>query len=83
MHDFDERLPGSKALRDFGADRPLFDRLGECPDDTERDIRIEQREADLADRIVDIVLGEPSPAGHGLQCGRETGSEAVEHGPVL
>ncbi len=48
-----------------------------------RDIGVEQREANLADRIGNIVVGEPAAAGQRLERGGKAGGESVEHGAIL
>ena len=53
---------GFSAWRDLGAARPLLDRGDEVPDDGQRDVGLEQRDADLARGGVDVGLGEPTLA---------------------
>jgi hypothetical protein len=57
LHDL---LSGVQRLEHLGAERALLHRRGELLDHLEVDVRLEQREADLAHRLVDVVLGELS-----------------------
>ena len=49
----------------------------------QRDIGVEQREAHLAHRIGDVVVGQPAAAGERLERRGETGGQAVEHSAVI
>ena len=60
--DLDHLLAGVELADDVGPQRPLLDRRREALDDLEVDVGLEQREADLAHRGVDVVLGQGSPA---------------------
>ena len=59
MDDADQRLPGRQRADDFLADRLVLDRRDEVLDDRQRDVGFEQREAHLAQRVLDVVVGEP------------------------
>ena len=58
VDDLDDLLAGVELLGDVGAERALLDRRRELLDDLEVDVRLEQREPDLAQRGVDVVLGQ-------------------------
>ena len=71
--------PGLSCADDLLAERALLELLGELADDLEVDVGLEQREADLAHRRVDVVLGQrPALAdvGEGLL---ELLGEGVKH----
>ncbi len=57
---FDDLLTGSQALRHLLAERTLLDGGGELLDDGQVDVRLEQREPDLAHRLRDRLLVELS-----------------------
>ena len=71
VHDLHDLLAGGQALLDFLADRALADALDELLDDLEVDVRLEQREADLAhrarDRFVVELAALPKVAERALQ----------------
>ena len=54
--------PGIQLADDVGPERTLLDGVGEALDDLEVDVGLEQREADLAHRGVDVVLGQRAAA---------------------
>ena len=58
VDDLDDLLAGVELRRDLGAERALLDRRHELLDDPEVDVGLEQREADLAHGLVDVVLGQ-------------------------
>src|SRR3712207_8612288 len=58
--DLEDLLGRVQRPGDLGAERALLDVLDERPDDRKRHVRLEQRDADLARRGVDVRLGEPS-----------------------
>ena len=61
--------PGLSCFCTSAPKAALLDRVRELLDDLEVDVRLEQREADLAHRAVDVVLGQraaAADAGEGL-----------------
>ena len=60
MHDLHDLLAGSETLEDLGAERALAHTGDEVPDDLEVDVRLEQREPDLAHGLRDRLLVEPT-----------------------
>ena len=58
VDDLDDLLAGVQLLGDVGSERPLLDRRRELLDDLEVDVRLQQREPDLAHRAVDVVVRE-------------------------
>ncbi len=67
VHHLDEGLPRRQAFGDLHADRARLDGLGEALDHGQRDVGIEQREANLPDGVGDIVLAQAAAAGERLQ----------------
>jgi len=63
VDDLDDLLAGRHRLQDFRADGPLAHLLGEAADDLEGDVGLQQRLADFAQRGVDVLLGQRTPAG--------------------
>ncbi len=58
VDDLDDHLAGLEALQHALADRLLADAGDELLGDLEVDVRLEQGEADLAHRLVDVVLAQ-------------------------
>ena len=56
VDDLHDLLAGIEAFEHVGAEAALLQRLGEPFDDFEVDVRLEQGEADLAHRRVDVPL---------------------------
>ena len=66
MDDADQRLTRRQRADDLLADGFLLDRRHEVLDDRQRDVGFEQREPHLAQRVLDIVVGEPRFAAQAL-----------------
>jgi hypothetical protein len=58
----------------------LFDPGEEVLDDVELDVGFEQRQADVAQRLLDVVLGQLRHAGQAVLGGAESFAQRVEHG---
>ena len=67
MDDLDDHLAGLDRLQDFGADGLGADLVGEGADDFERDVGLEQRTANLAQRRRDIGVRQRATAGQAVQ----------------
>ena len=63
------------------ADRPLADARDEVLDDLEVDVRLEQRQPDLAHGGIDVGLADPAAAGQRAEGLAQPVAEGVEHGP--
>ncbi len=61
VDDLDDRLRGRERLEDVGADGLLFDARDERFGRSKRNVGLEQRDADFAQRFVDVAFAE-SPA---------------------
>ncbi len=64
---------------DLLADDLRLDAVDEGLDDRQRDVRLEQRHADLAQRVGDVFFGQPAAAPEAFDDGRKTGGKLVEH----
>ena len=80
MDDLHDLLAGSQALQDVLAERALLDGVGEVARDLEVDIRLEQREPDLAHRLRDRLLVEAPAAAEPAEGCLQLVGEGVEHG---
>ena len=80
VDDLHDLLAGRQAGEDVGPDRPLADARDEVLDDLEVDVRLEQRQADLAHRGIDVGLADPAAAGQGAERLAQPLAEGVEHG---
>jgi hypothetical protein len=83
VDDLHDLLGRVERAADLSAERPLADRRGELADDRQCDVGLEQGETDVADRGVDVGLGQPTlapqvPEGDGQAVGK-----AREHRPRL
>ena len=77
--DLHHLLAGVELADHVGAERPLLDRVGEALDDLEVDVGLEQREADLAHRGGDVVLGQRAAPADVGERRLELLGERVEH----
>ncbi len=64
VDDLDDLLARIELLVQLLADRPLLDGARELLDDLEVDVRLEQRETDLADRLGDVLFGQRATLTH-------------------
>ena len=71
--------PGSSAWRQLGADGLLADARDEAADDPDVDVGLEQGDADLAQHLVDVVLGQAALAAEPLEDAVEAVGQCVEH----
>ena len=62
VDDLDDLLARVELADHLGAEAALLDRGGELLDDLEVDVGLEQRQADLAHRGVDVLLGQRAVA---------------------
>ena len=79
MHDADQRLARRQRADDFLAERLLRHRRDEVLDHRQRDVGFEQREAHFAQRVLDVVFGEPRLAAQRLDDARQAFGQIVEH----
>ena len=79
MDDLDDLLPRRQALRHLRAKGALLHRRDELLDDIEVDVGLEQCEADLADRRVDIVLAQTPARAQVAENAAESVGERVKH----
>ena len=81
VDDLHDLLAGGQAREHVRPDRLLADARDEVLDDLEVDVRLEQRQADLAHRGIDVGLRDPAAAGQGAERLSKPVAEGVEHGP--
>ena len=80
MHYADERLARRQAADHFLAERLGAHRVDEMLDHRQRHVGLEQRHAHLAQRVLDVRLGEARLAADRLDDLREPRGQVVEHG---
>ena len=81
VDDLDDLLGGVEGAADLGTERPLAHRGGELPHHRQRDVGVEQGDPDVADRRVDVGLGQAALAPEALEGDGQAVREAGEHGP--
>src|SRR5690606_21280858 len=79
VDDLDDLLGGIEGLGDLFAQGALADPAGELAHDGDGDVGIEEGTADLADRLVDVRLGQAAVAAQTLQRRCDAIGEVVEH----
>ena len=62
-------------------DRAFAHAADEVLDDLEVDVRLEQRQPDLAHRGIDVGLADPAPTGQVAERLAQSLAQGVEHGP--
>jgi len=67
VDDLHDLLAGGEALQHVGAEGALLHRRDELAHDAEVDVGLEQRQADLAHRPVDVVLAQPALAAEAVE----------------
>ncbi len=80
VDDLHDLLTRREALQDVLSQRPLLDGRREVARNFEVDVRLEEREADLAHRLRDRLLVEATTATEAAESGLELVGERVEHG---
>ena len=71
--------PGVRLSHHLGAHRPLAHLGHEVAHDAEVDVGLEQREPDLAHRLLDVLLAQPALAAQAVERGAEAIGEGFEH----
>ena len=79
VDDLDDLLAGIQAGEQVGPDGALADARDEVLDDLEVDVGLEQGEADLAQRDVEVGLGDPCLAAQALGDALQARGERFEH----
>src|SRR5699024_9095775 len=79
VDELDDLLGGVERLGDLFAQRSLTDPAGDLAPHRDGDVGVEQGTADLADRLVDVRLGEAAMAAQTLQRCCDAIGEVVEH----
>src|SRR5690606_35388730 len=78
IDEIDELLTRLDALEDLLAERLLLDAREELLDDADRDVRFEERDADLPERLLDVALGDLASVKAAKDVG-ETPRDRFEH----
>ena len=79
VDDLHHLLARVEAPEDVGTQAALLDRRGERLDDFEVDVRLEQRQADLAHRPIDVFLGQLAAGADIREGGLQSVRELIEH----
>ena len=79
VDDLDDHLAGVDAGQHLDAERLLLDAFDEVARDREVDVGLEERQPHLAERLLDVVLGDPALAGELAEEALEALGERVEH----
>jgi hypothetical protein len=79
VDDLDDLLGGVQRLADLLAASAFLDRRDELLDDRQRDVRLEQRDPDLATGVVDVGVGQLPLATEVLEGVGEPVGESGEH----
>jgi hypothetical protein len=79
VHDLHDLLARVEALHHLVPERAFLHGVGELLDDAEVDVRLEQREADLAHRLADVVLVQLAARADVGEGRLELVGEKVEH----
>ena len=80
VHDLDDLLAGGEALGHFRADGPLLDPGEEGFHDDQVHIGLEKGQADLAQRFIDVALGQAALAAQTVEGAGEPLAQGIEHG---
>ena len=80
VHHADQRLTRRQAADDFRAERGGAHRVDEMLHHRQRDVRLEQRHAHFAQRLLDVRFGHARFAADGLDDLREARGQGIEHG---
>ncbi len=80
VDDLHDLLAGVELADQLRAQAALLDLGGELLDDLEVDVRLEQGQADLAHRRVDVLLAQRAVLAQVAERGLELLGEGVEHG---
>src|SRR5262249_45384709 len=80
VHDLHDLLAWREALKDILSDRLLADALHEGPDDLEVHVRFEQRDADLPECFLNVLLGEAARTPEAVEDRLEALRQGFEHG---
>ena len=80
VDDLDHLLGRRQGFQDVLADRLAPDGVDEGPHDLEVDVGLQEGHADLAQRLLDVVLGEAAPASQPVEDALQSGAQGVEHG---
>ena len=83
LDNLDDLLARRERLEHVLAERPRLDAVDERPYDLEVDVSLEERHPYLAERLLNVVLREPSVAAHPVEDALETSRERIKHAKPL
>ena len=83
VHDLDDHLAGRDRLDDVDADRALLHLIDEGARHVERDVGLQQRAANLAQRRVDVLLRQRAAPRQAVENAAKLFGQAIEQLPVL
>ena len=83
VDNLDDLLARRERLEHVLAERPRLDAVDERPYDLEVDVSLEERHPYLAERLLNVVLREPSVAAHPVEDALETSRERIKHAKPL
>ncbi|MNT07488.1 hypothetical protein D3C72_1421940 [compost metagenome] len=78
-HDLDQGLARGQRLQHFLADRTHLDALDQGLHHRQRDVGFEQRDADLAGRLADVLFGQAATAAQALDGAGKALGQGLEH----
>src|SRR6202035_1334801 len=78
VDDLHDLLAGGQRLEHVAADRAFANPVDERSSNAEVDVGFEQRDADLAQPDLDVLLGQAATTGEPAQCRGETIAERFE-----
>src|SRR3954454_21171443 len=81
VHDLDDLLPGVEALEHVLTDGTFADARDELLDDTKVDVALEQRQANLTHRGVNVRLGNSAVAGQAPEDVAQPVGKIIKHEP--
>src|SRR5262249_43092241 len=79
VHELDEMLLRREAAQHLGPERVTLDRLDEVADDSDVHVGLEEREPHVAQRFLDVALGDPPLAPELAHQGIELLAQGIEH----
>src|SRR5918912_154612 len=83
MDDLDDLLGRVQPLEDIRTERLLLDRLDELPDDLEADVGLKQRDPDLAQCDLQVLLADLAPTPQLLEDGGQPIRQTLKHSRPL
>ncbi len=83
VDDLHDLLRRRQRCQDVLPHRLVLDAVDEGADDLEVDVGFEQRHANLAERLLDVLLRQPAAAAQLVEDGLQSRTQGIEHGNAL